>query len=294
MNISILGDSISTFSTCNPTGYQVYYQGERCEQTGVLTPGDTWWTQVARRLNGRILANGSFSGSTVDGVGFPAGCSVERVAALASHGIAPDMVIVFMGINDYGGGGLSAQAHRRDKTLVHADSNSGGGGEPGFASSDALARFSHSYHLMLQRIRVAYSQAIVWCCTLCPGRVPASPHPTFVTNFRGIPFDKYNDAIRQAAHDTGCLVADLRSQGLDYEAWDGTHPTVRGMRHLADLVIQAMDAASGDSSNRAARSGENELFSAELCAGRSCVDCVHARSVGSDWFLVCEQDRHTA
>lgn len=292
MNISILGDSISTFSSCNPAGYQVYYRGERCEQTGVLTPEDTWWAQVAARLNGRILANGSFSGSRVEGDGFPAGCSKKRVAALACNGMVPDMVIVFMGINDYGWGGLSAQSLRRDISPGHADSNSRPG-EAGNASPVALTRFSHAYRLMLQRIRASYPQAIVWCCTLCPGRVAASPHPTFTMNFRGIPFDEYNDAIRQAARAADCRIADLRAQGLDYEAWDGTHPTARGMRQLADLVIGAMDETDSAASKHAAHAGGNELFSAELCTDRSCVGCAHVRSSGSDWFLVCEQDRHT-
>ena len=45
-SFSILGDSISTFDGCNPDGFAVYYQGERCEQTGVTSSADTWWSQV--------------------------------------------------------------------------------------------------------------------------------------------------------------------------------------------------------------------------------------------------------
>lgn len=70
-SFSILGDSISTFDGCNPDGFTVYYQGERCEQTGVTSSADTWWSQVIERLGGRLLANSSFSGSLVEGAGFP-------------------------------------------------------------------------------------------------------------------------------------------------------------------------------------------------------------------------------
>ena len=101
-SFSILGDSISTFDGCNPDGFAVYYQGERCEQTSVTSSADTWWSQVIERLGGRLLANSSFSGSLVEGAGFPAGNSQERIDALAEDGVQPDVVIVFMGINDYG------------------------------------------------------------------------------------------------------------------------------------------------------------------------------------------------
>uniref|UniRef100_UPI002FD83630 SGNH/GDSL hydrolase family protein n=1 Tax=Eggerthella sinensis TaxID=242230 RepID=UPI002FD83630 len=102
--VSILGDSISTFDGCNPDGFRVYYTGERREETGVRLPADTWWSQVIERLDGQLLANGSFSGSLVEGAGFPAGSSQPRIDALASDGVQPDVVIVFMGINDYGWG----------------------------------------------------------------------------------------------------------------------------------------------------------------------------------------------
>ena len=82
-SFSILGDSISTFDGCNPDGFAVYYQGERCEQTSVTSSADTWWSQVIERLGGRLLANSSFSGSLVEGAGFPAGNSQERIDALA-------------------------------------------------------------------------------------------------------------------------------------------------------------------------------------------------------------------
>ena len=106
-SFSILGDSISTFDGCNPDGFAVYYQGERCEQTSVTSSADTWWSQVIERLGGRLLANSSFSGSLVEGAGFPAGNSQERIDALAEDGVQPDVVIVLMGINDYGWGGAT-------------------------------------------------------------------------------------------------------------------------------------------------------------------------------------------
>ena len=225
-SFSILGDSISTFDGCNPDGFAVYYQGERCEQTSVTSSADTWWSQVIERLGGRLLANSSFSGSLVEGAGFPAGNSQERIDALAEDGVQPDVVIVLMGINDYGWGGATAQAAGRGNAVpVALDLDAIEPHAPAAAAPGAIDRFRAAYGLLLERMRAAYPQAEVWCCTLCPGRVAGCPSPTFAWNLRGAPFKSYNDAIRAAAREHGCNVADLEAFGIDYEAVDGTHPT---------------------------------------------------------------------
>ena len=178
---SILGDSISTFEGCNPAGFRVFYEEERREATGVREARDTWWAQVVDALDGELLANGSFSGSMVEGAGFPAGDSAERVAALARGGQAPDVVLVFMGINDYGWGGADAQAAGRGNALptcLDVDAL-GEQREPGLAASDATERFGAAYGSMLARLRAAYPHAEVWCCTLCPGRVVGRDGSTF-------------------------------------------------------------------------------------------------------------------
>ena len=251
---SILGDSISTFAGCNPENFRVYYEGERCEATGVRVPADTWWAQVIDHCGGELLVNGSFSGSMVEGVGFPAGDSAERVAALACDGQAPDAVLVFIGINDYGWGGADAQAAGRGNALpVNLDVDALGDPQvAGLAASDAAQRFGVAYGMMLSRMRDAYPAADIWCCTLCPGRVAGRDGSTFAYRLRGVAFDDYNEAIRVAACAHGCRLADVRALGEDYEALDGTHPTARGMRQLADMVVRAMGEGAMPSEGEAA------------------------------------------
>ena len=297
---SILGDSISTFEGCIPQDFRVYYEGERCEATGVQAVEDTWWAQVIAHLDGEFLANASYSGSMVEGAGFPAGNSDRRVAALAAGGRAPDVVIVFMGINDYGWGGAEAQAAGRGNALPEC-LDEAALGEPrvaGLAPADAAERFGEAYSQMLGRVRAAYPDAEVWCCTLCPGRVAGSARSTFAYNLRGVHFNRYNDAIRAAAAQRGCRVADVRAQGRDYEALDGTHPTARGMQQFAALVIAAMEAAGGaaDGCGADAAGGEGEVdgafgapSSAEPCTGRPCVGCPQAASTSNQWLLVCQK-----
>ncbi len=100
-----MGDSISTFEGCVPDGYTLFYNDERLERSGVLRPEDTWWSHAVRALGGTVLADSAWSGSMVEGAGFPAASSPERAAALLGpDGQAPDAVLVFIGINDYGWG----------------------------------------------------------------------------------------------------------------------------------------------------------------------------------------------
>ncbi len=289
--LSILGDSISTFDGCNPEGFAVYYQGERCQATGVTNPDDTWWAQVAKHLNARVLRNGSYSGSMVEGAGFPAGNSERRVAALGAQDASPDIVLVFMGINDYGWGGALAQAaSRRNAIPENLDLSTIEPRVAGMAPANAAELFSNAYGRTLERIRASYPQAEVWCCTLCPGRVAGSDRSTFAYNLRGVHFDSYNNAIRNQAHAHGCRVADVRALGFDYEAVDGTHPTARGMRQLADMIACAMGCLN--SSNGLPSDALDETFkSAEPCTERACVGCEKARGTGNAWYLVCENQR---
>ena len=71
--VSILGDSISTFEGCVPEGFRVYYEGARRRVTGVKLPSDTWWAQVVSGMGGVPWRVGAYSGSLVEGAGFPAG-----------------------------------------------------------------------------------------------------------------------------------------------------------------------------------------------------------------------------
>ncbi|MCD8317244.1 MAG: SGNH/GDSL hydrolase family protein, partial [Eggerthellaceae bacterium] len=108
---SIMGDSISTFEGMNPKENAVYYTEPQTEISGVTDVRHTWWMQLIRHFGGRLAKNGSYSGSLVEGIGFPAGDSDERVAQLAcADGSDPDVIVLFMGINDYGWAGAYNQA----------------------------------------------------------------------------------------------------------------------------------------------------------------------------------------
>lgn len=309
---SIFGDSISTLEGYTPKDWRIFYEGAEADETGVHAYEDTWWGQVIDHFDGELLANAAYSGSLVEGDGFPAGTAPERIAALAgepqekevqgrkpgesrsaaigtsaaTEGVkgsedikdaevcetlesseSPDVILVFIGINDYGWGSAAAAALGASAAAAQASARLLGNEVYGrvwqpselpsaeesqvareafeteaAASPQArLARFAQAYDAMLASMRKSYPKAEIWCCTLVPGRVRGMELSTHTYNLRGIPFVDYNAAIRQAAENNDAHVADIFTAGQDYEAFDGTHPTALGMRQISSLVIAAME-----------------------------------------------------
>ncbi len=308
---SVLGDSISTFEGLIPEGWRLYYDKHFREDTGVIEPSDTWWGHVIDHFGGKLLVDGAFSGSLVEGAGFPAGDSDERVAALAKDGVSPDVILIYIGINDYGWGGARAQAAGRGNARPVCLE---GAAEPapavaGVASADALSRFAAAYESMLSRVRAAYPQARVWCVTHCAGHSRGCERATFTDNLRGVPLASYNAAIREAARNAGANVADAAAFGLDYQCReDGVHPTVFGMAQLARMVelsiehegeiaaeheaFGVMRGAPGPVTAALAAQvvAETGAYVSDPCTkGRACVGCPEAVFTGNEWICACRR-----
>ena len=244
-SIAIYGDSISTYEGRTPEGFAVYYTPQRAVACGLSGERDTWWALLADALGGNVVANGAYSGSMVEGAGFPAARSPERIAAArAEDGARLDDIVVFIGINDYGWGGPRNQAAGRVAAVPpRTDLSDIPAAEPGLVQPDEPAGFEAAYAEMLSGLRAEHPQTRIWCCALVPGRVAGSPWPTFAWSLRGVPLRAYNEAIARAAATAGGLFVDACALGLDYEAIDGTHPTALGMRQLAGLFLAGMAAA---------------------------------------------------
>ncbi len=289
---SVLGDSISTYEGCNPTGYRVFYTPDRSGQAGLRGPEDTWWSQVISHFGGRLLRNASYSGSLVEGAGFPAGESPERAAALGTDWAAPDDVLVFIGINDYGWGGAHLQAAGRGATTPVATDLSGiPEAAPGEAPEDALDRFGLAYRRMLAHIRKAWPRARIWCLSLVPGRTQGKAKPDFCWNLRARPFAAYNEAIRSACAGEGAGFLNLCAYGYDYDSLEGTHPTRLGMRQLADLTIAAMEGAPAPDHTAFANPNTGFWRSQEWRCGCSAVRCPWARGTSQTWYCTCVKPR---
>ncbi len=283
---SILGDSISTFEGYIPEQNRLFYDAHQQEATGVRTVEDTWWWQVIAEQQGELLANGSFSGSTVQGSGFPAAEDPSRaLQILGPEGERPDDIVIFIGINDYGWGSPEAQVAARSAAMPkNADLEAIPEGVAGAASPDAAQAFGAAYQRLLTNLRAVAPEARIWCVALVPGRETGSAGPDFCHCLRGVSIDAYNEAIAQACQTCDTQFVAINEFGLDYEASDGTHPTAVGMAQLAEMVNAFMSKRPVDPAIVSPA-----LASKRRCEQTSAMDCPWARSISNEWSCVCEK-----
>lgn len=295
---SVFGDSISTFEGCTHEGFAVFYNKANCERAGITSIEDTWWMRVIRAFDGQLLANAAWSGSMLEGAGYPCGNCNERVAALSEGDASPDDILVYYGINDYGWGGPDAQARGRGSAMPRCLIQAGLPDpiEAGNAPVNAAQGFGRAYGQMIDRMKSRFPKARIWCFTMLPGRVKYHAKSTFPYNYRGVAFSAYNQAIIDAAESHGAIAVDIASMGYDYDSIEGTHPTKLGMRQMADMMVLGMKSASSafhkpsDSELAAAHVDLRGFESSDPCPypGRSCVGCAHALSTGNSWMHVCQ------
>ncbi len=214
--ISIVGDSISTYFGFTDFGYPVYYTAELAQQNGIESVDDMWWKLVMDSIGGELCVNNSYSGSLVTGAIKSAACSKERCARLANNEGSPDVVLIYIGTNDRAWG-----------IFV---------GDEEDAAPDT---FYGSYRTMLRQIKANYPQAKIVCGTLLCAYVEGSGESKHIDK---LPYfaEEINDAIKLAAKNEGCFVADLASYGELYETLDHCHPTKEGHKTMAQLWLKAL------------------------------------------------------
>lgn len=239
--ISILGDSISTLEGYNPLGHNLFFKGEVCAKSGVSSMGDTWWGQVVELLGAELLVNNSWSGSRVSKLPdsqtlFPSGCSDERTNGLHIRDVNPDVIIVYLGTNDWGYG-VSPEPKRigffDEHKKIHVD---------GFAAPNETV-FAYAYDVMIKKLRKNYPNAEICCCTLNTTYMSENPGFVFPVAHGGIHIDVYNNIIRSAANRFKCKLIDLAGYHKAYDSVDGSHPNADGMNTLSAIVLRELDSS---------------------------------------------------
>ena len=221
---SILGDSISTFEGKSVPEYAAFYDLAHKLEADVFVPGDTWWGSVIDQLGGRLLVNQSIMGSTV--CWSPQyeiqsyGCSEERTSSLGHAECDPDVILVYMGTNDWGKG-----------TPLYDDSLQK-------SPEDTPSIFYPAYRLMIERLRDNYPQAEIWCFTLAKSCQTNSSDFVFPYCYRGRHIEEYCKVIRDLAAEYGCRLIDLYACAEPYDTIDGFHPNANGMQTIAKAVLQ--------------------------------------------------------
>ena len=223
--ISFIGDSISTYTnwsnntTYNSTigGNAVWYPNT--SYTGAdLSVENTWWHKTASALGYQICVNNSWSGSVVTTA------TTYNVRAKNIHNtttnIAPDVVVIFMGINDCAAG--------------TAIGSYDGKGTP----SANPTTFSEAYGRMIKNIQDTYDGIEIYCCTVLPDEKRTASDNE----------NEYNAAIRTIATNMGATVIDLyantgiTSSNVSSYTVDKLHPNSAGMQLISDVVVNAIKA----------------------------------------------------
>ena len=204
--LSILGDSISTYcgvsnnaranatTVYNPYFYKEPFPLER-----------TYWRIVMDRFGLELCVNNSWSGGNLSGFD-DSTSGVNRAAELMSdNGESPDLIIVFMGINDVG-------------------------------RNVELSVFSESYQKTLTTIRDKYPAAKV-CCVNLPDR------DIFLKKRSELFNEAIRNAVESMGD--GFFIADLYHSRLNNDFYymntlDGLHPDEDGMRIIAEIVEESI------------------------------------------------------
>lgn len=205
--LSILGDSISTYvgvsnnANINPTiGYNpVFYKPPFPREK-------TYWELVRDHFGMVLCVNNSWSGGNLSGKDDPTS-GVNRANELAdTQKNNPDLIILFMGINDLGRG-------------------------------VATEVFSEDYSKTLDTLKKLYPEARILCVNI-PDREPYFKK-------RAEAFNKAIE-YGVTLHGEGCFIADLFNSRLNNDFYynntlDGLHPDEDGMRIIAEVIIKAIE-----------------------------------------------------
>ena len=211
--VSIVGDSISTYEGFVPDGYSVFYDSDMQRRNGLQSVYDTWWAKVNQALHAYLCVNNSYSGSKVAGERFPAASSQQRTQALHTECCLPDIILIYIGFNDFGNG-VPIYPKEKGKQF----------------RNDPLY-FMDAYSKMLSGIKHSYPGAKIVCATLARPVIAHSKW-AFPEYYAGISFEEYNRAIRKACRKEGCCLADIGAMNICYETLDGAHPTKEGHKTL--------------------------------------------------------------
>ena len=206
--LSILGDSISTYKGVSndknanrTTRDNPYYYRPAFELK------DTYWQRIIDDLGMTLCVNNSWSGGNLSGIDDPSS-GVNRSSELArDDGETPDVIIVFMGINDVG-------------RAIDSD------------------KFAFSYNRTLATIKEKYPMAQV-CCVNLPDRDIYLKTRTIIYN------NIIKEAALAAGENF--FIADLFASRLNNDFYynntvDGLHPDRDGMQIIAEIIKDAMIA----------------------------------------------------
>ncbi len=200
---AILGDSISSFYLPNSPVNSIFTEPGQYyfPKYSIIDVKQTWWYKTIDGLSTKLLVNNSYSGGTVHSNGISSGNNEERIEKFFHNGKSPDVIIIYLGINDTGG----------DFTKDF---------------------FKNEYQGMIDKIQTRFPYVQIFVCTLPytprtelnPARLRYNEAITEIADAEKIPLIDFASAWTSSTH----------SNYLS----DALHPNGNGMNILAKLAIE--------------------------------------------------------
>lgn len=272
--VSILGDSISTFSGVPNVLNYVY------PNISVKTQTDTWWQQVIDTLGMELLVNNASGGSRAlsdeyfNGTGIRNGNHAayrDRCINLHNGSKKPDVILVFMGTNDFSyhvdPDCAKCQAlltcaecsGRADKNVnvctacraasgvysSFCDQPLGTAAGVDLSNAENPTSTCEAYAIMLHKMKQAYPDAEIYCMSLLPRMDPYDANKAKPYHDHGQP-TAFNAELKKVAENAGATFVNLEACVDNALAtWstyfgDSVHPNAAGMDMISQAVIDAM------------------------------------------------------
>ena len=239
--VSIIGDSRSAYSGTVPSGNAVYYPKPSDQPPDLRNLSEMWWKRVIDWFGMTLVVNDSYSGGYVaynSNMTNAAGILSSDTAINNLGTTAPDIILIFAGVNDWNGNANPLGEY--DGTQTFPTTNT--------TFRDAMA-------VMLSKIQQKFPEADIWLCTnpyCCPmgtgSTVSAMPVPKAGNG--GTTLKAFNDAIKDMANLFGCGVIDFAQCGVnwanlvnysgDMGTTNGLHYNKNGHKLLADVAINTL------------------------------------------------------
>lgn len=201
-SVSILGDSYSTFEGwLTPDTNAVWYTARPdTRRTDVKSVDETWWYQTIKRMGWKLEVNNSYSGSTICNTGYRDEDYTHESFVTRLTRLGTPDIILVFGATNDSWAG-SPVGEFKYEGIRRAD----------------LYSFRPAVASMLARLKELYPTAALW----------------FISN------DGLKDDITSSVHEI-CAhygVPVIQLEGIDKKSG---HPSVKGMRQIADQVCRAI------------------------------------------------------
>ena len=221
MKISILGDSISTFEGCHSNDCNVYYTGLTNKYANLTSYHDTWWGIVIDGLQAELLRNHSYSGSCISALSegfdfYPDAISPQRYAKLHYNDEHPDVILVYMGINDW----------LNETCIKHQ-----------YAPNQPWHTcFQEACMYLFEKLKETYPNSKIGVISPVLGTIDGYLIPA--VNGDCVSLKMFQNILEDCAYSKQIKYIDITTSCPYYASMDGFHPDVEGMKQLGEAILK--------------------------------------------------------